>query len=90
MKGEKTSHANLRGEVDVLLGVLLIPLETVVGQFAAFLCPGSDGVGFVADGCVVVAGCTAVGCVIVSGLVIIRIWVSVPVNMYICICVVLT
>lgn len=33
MKGEKKSHANLRGEVDVLLGVLLIPLETVVGQF---------------------------------------------------------
>lgn len=33
MKGEKKSHANLRGEVDVFLGVLPIPLKTVVGQF---------------------------------------------------------
>ena len=44
MKGEKKSHANLRGEVDVLLGVLLIPLETVVGQFVAFLGPGGFGI----------------------------------------------
>lgn len=33
MKGEKKSYANLRGEVDVFLGVLPIPLKTVVGQF---------------------------------------------------------